>query len=99
NVDRFDAHFFSISPREAVSMDPQQRLLLEVTWEALEHAGQAPDRLQGSATGVFVGISSYDYYHLQRRAGEAAIDAYTGSGVTFSVAAGRLAYTLGLQGP
>jgi acyl transferase domain-containing protein/acyl carrier protein len=99
HVDRFDAQFFSINPREAVSLDPQQRLLLEVTWEALEHAGQAPDRLQGSPTGVFIGISSYDYYHLQRHAGEAAIDAYTGSGVTFSVAAGRLAYVLGLQGP
>jgi acyl transferase domain-containing protein/NADPH:quinone reductase-like Zn-dependent oxidoreductase/SAM-dependent methyltransferase/acyl carrier protein len=98
-VDLFDAQFFSISPREATSMDPQQRLLLEVTWEALEHAGQAPDQLLGSSTGVFVGISSYDYYHLQRRAGEAGIDAYSGSGVTFSVAAGRLAYVLGLQGP
>ncbi|MBI1357394.1 MAG: SDR family NAD(P)-dependent oxidoreductase [Acidobacteria bacterium] len=96
-VDGFDAAFFGVSPREALSMDPQQRLLLETAWEALENAGQAADRLQGSQTGVFVGISAYDYYHLQRRS--AAIDAYTGSGVTFSVAAGRLAYVLGLQGP
>ena len=51
-------------------MDPQQRLLLEVTWEALEHAAQAPDRLGGTATGVFVGISTSDYASLQLRPGD-----------------------------
>ena len=44
DVDGFDAEFFGISPREAEAMDPQQRLLLEVAWEALEHAGMAPER-------------------------------------------------------
>ena len=98
NVDLFEPQFFGISPREAVSLDPQQRLLLEVAWEALEAAGQVPDKLLGTRTGVFVGISSGDYMRLQTMSG-APLDIYAGTGNSPSVAAGRLAYTLGLQGP
>ena len=101
-VDRlpeFDPQFFGISPREAVSLDPQQRLLLEVTWEALENAGLVPERLSGSQTGVFIGITSFDYLQglLTREATE--IDAYLGTGNGHSVASGRLSYLLGLTGP
>ncbi|WP_416904852.1 type I polyketide synthase [Micromonospora echinospora] len=98
-VDGFDAGFFGVSPREAVSLDPQQRLLLEVAWAALEDAGQVPARLTGSRTGVFVGIGTDDYSLLLRSADPAGMDAYTGTGNAFSVAAGRLSYLLGLQGP
>src|SRR5690606_20014339 len=65
DIDQFDPQFFGISPREAASMDPQQRLLLEVAWEALEYAGLAPAGLNNSQTGVFVGMTTNDYAHLQ----------------------------------
>ncbi|MCC6191127.1 MAG: amino acid adenylation domain-containing protein [Anaerolineales bacterium] len=98
NVDQFDAHFFGISPREAARMDPQQRLLLEVAWEALEAAHLPPERLAGSAAGVFVGISSYDYSRLQFDDPD-RIDAYAGTGNAHSIAANRLSYLLDLRGP
>jgi acyl transferase domain-containing protein len=98
DVDRFDRDFFGISPREASAIDPQQRLLLEVAWEALDDAGQVSTTLAGSDTGVFVGISTYDYALLQapRLRG---IDAYFGTGVALSVAANRISYMLDLRGP
>lgn len=99
-IDEFDAHFFKLTPREVVRMDPQQRLLLEVSWETLEHAGIAPDTLSESKTGVFVGINASDYAQMQSANGNGSqTNAYTFTGTTFSVAAGRIAYLLGLQGP
>ena len=97
-IDQFDAQFFGISAREAVRVDPQQRLLLEVTWEALEHAGYPRERLAGSPTGVFVGISSSDYYALQAERPE-TLDAYAGTGNAHSIAANRISYFLDLKGP
>ena len=94
-VDAFDAAFFEVSPHEARRMDPQQRLLLEVAWDALEHAGLPADALRGSNTGVFVGACSHDYDDLQ----PTPSDAHTLTGGLLSVLSGRLAYTLGLQGP
>ena len=100
-IDRFDPHFFGISPREASAMDPQQRLLLEVAWEALENAGQPPDKLAGSRTGVFVGIGGFDYSNLILTYEDhlAAINAYLGTGNAHSIAANRISYLLDLRGP
>ncbi len=94
DVDKFDPLFFGVSSREASAMDPQQRLLLEVTWEALENAGVDPNKLAGSQTGVFVGISSQDYYKLMLDAPKRAA-----TGISNSIAANRLSYFLDLRGP
>lgn len=71
---------------------------MEVSWEALENAGLAPDKLDGSQTGVFVGIGGSQDYALFAAAGS-RIDAYVGPGATYSAAAGRLSYFYGFKGP
>ena len=98
-VDRFDAQFFGISPREAESMDPQQRMVLEVAWEALERAGQDASELRNTRTGVFVGVTTADYARVILQGKPEDIDAYFASGTSLNVVAGRVSYTLGLQGP
>ncbi|MGA8528326.1 MAG: type I polyketide synthase, partial [Acidobacteriaceae bacterium] len=99
-ADEFDAGFFEIAPREAAVMDPQQRLALEVAWETLENAGCAADRLQGTKTGVFLGIAGNDFSQRMTQAGdEEMFTSHYASGAAHSIAAGRISYVLGLQGP
>ena len=99
DIQRFDAAFFSISPREARAMDPQQRLLLEVAWRAFEDAGIPPARFRNRRAGVFVGLCNNDYLTRLLKEGADAIDAYLSSGNAYSVASGRLSFTWGFQGP
>ena len=97
NVDLFDADFFGISPRETKHIDPQHRLLLETSWHTLEQAGVVPETLKQHKIGVFVGIGPSDYDTIQSTNKDA--EAYRILGTHTSFAAGRIAFSLGLQGP
>ncbi|MGY0063230.1 beta-ketoacyl synthase N-terminal-like domain-containing protein [Streptomyces sp. LZ34] len=98
DADGFDAAFFGINPREALAIDPQQRLILETAWEALERAGINPHTLKESLTGVYTGVIYHDYA-AGLPAGDPRLDGYTMLSSIGSIISGRVAYTLGLQGP
>lgn len=97
-VDRFDAGFFQITPREARVMDPQHRLFLQTVWSAVEEAGYDPAALSGTACGVFVGVASSEYGELARERG-VDVDGQLMTGNDHSVLANRVSFLLDLRGP
>ena len=94
-IDEFDASFFRIQPIDAHMMDPQHRLLLETSWQAIEDAGMDPDSLKGSRTGVYAGLGAGEYRRVVAASGRD--DSFYGTSA--SVGVGRVAFTLGLEGP
>jgi fatty acid synthase len=97
-LDRFDAQFFDVHPKQAQKMDPQLRMLLEVSFESLRDAGLNPFELKGSDTGVFVGAhaaESQGQYvnHLAR------ITGYENSGCSLNMLSNRLSFFYDFHGP
>ncbi|MBC7953237.1 MAG: KR domain-containing protein [Rhodospirillaceae bacterium] len=97
DIDRFDAEFFGIAPREARLMDPQQRVLMEVVHEALEDACLPSAALAGARGGVFMGVMAVDYATLAQRT--ELMDTHTGTGTSSSLLAGRISHRFDLRGP
>jgi acyl transferase domain-containing protein len=102
DVDKFDAGFFGITPREAQVLDPQQRLFLEAAWEALEDAGHDPRSFPG-AIGVYAGASNNTYFarNLLERKDVTDLVGWltTMMGNEKDYLATRVAYKLDLKGP
>ena len=101
DVARFDAELFGISPKEAESMDPQQRMLLELSWEALEDAGLSRSAVAKKPIGVFLGIMNNNEYARRKGVDQRPEDVlpHTSTGDAASIAAGRISYVFGLEGP
>lgn len=98
DLDKMDADFFDVTPREAAQMDPRQRLMLELAWESLEDAGIPPLDLAGTKTGVYVATLTNDYEQMLFD-DLTRVDAYSSTGTAHSITANRISYCLDLQGP
>jgi len=99
DIDRFDAAFFGVSPREAVQMDPQQRILMELAYEAFADAGIASSSLSGSDTAVYIGVMSNEYQRYQTADDYRRVDVHTVGGAGLCMLANRLSYQFDLHGP
>ncbi|MDQ1350633.1 MAG: polyketide synthase PksN, partial [Acidobacteriota bacterium] len=97
-IDKFDAEFFGISPREAELMDPQQRIFLETTWKTIEDAGYAISSLSGTRTGIFVGVSSGDYFEIVSPCLD-KLETHESTGKAHSILANRISFLLNFHGP
>lgn len=99
-IDQFDADFFGISPREAAALDPQQRLLLEVVWETLEDAGEIPENLRGSRTGVYIGCFALDYKLLSYSEMQSSLlGSHTSIGASATILSNRISHFFDFRGP
>ncbi len=98
DVDKFDNAFFGISPREAELMDPQQRIFMETIWKTIEMSGYKPSDLSGTKTGLFVGVSTMDYFDMMKENG-VGMEAHISTGISHCILANRISYLLNISGP
>ena len=98
DIDKFDAAFFKISPREAEQMDPQQRILLELTWACIEDSGYCPSVLAGRKVGVFIGVCHNDYKEIQEKCGR-SLEGFAASGTGVAILPNRISYVFDFRGP
>ncbi|MBA3720776.1 MAG: polyketide synthase dehydratase domain-containing protein [Parachlamydiaceae bacterium] len=97
DIDKFDAAFFKISPRETEWIDPQLRLLIQNVYATAEDSGYV-NQLRGTNTGVFVGVCSHDYVDRINQLG-LPMNPFVGIGTTQTVFANRISFLFDLKGP
>ncbi|SPO00225.1 related to polyketide synthase [Cephalotrichum gorgonifer] len=95
---RFDAPFFSLTEKEAISLDPQQRLLLECTFEALENAGVPRASIVGENVGVFIG-GNFPEYEAALFKDSDTIPMHQATGCAFAMQSNRISHFFDLRGP
>lgn len=98
DVDKFDAKFFNIVPREAELMDPQQRLLIETVWNSFEDAGYKSSELSGKEIGVFVGMQFGEYEDLIKQYTDEILPQIT-TGTALNMLSNRISYLFNFRGP
>ena len=103
DIDKFDAAFFGISPRDASVMDPAHRFFLEVAWEALEHSGST-GLAEEAVVGVYATSGAPLYWMNNVRSHREIMESmgeflvrHTGNDMNFL--ATRASYDLDLRGP
>ncbi len=99
DIDKFDASFFRISPREGMLMDPNQRMFLETLYEAVEDGGYGGDKIIGTNTGVFVGIDHTNKCRIGYTDLMENPDILAMTGSWTGILSSRASYIFNLQGP
>lgn len=97
-IDRFDAAFFGVHPKQAHTMDPQLRLMLEISYEAIVDGGINPVSMRGSKTGVYIGVSGSEAGEAFSKDPEELLG-YSMTGCQRAMFANRLSYFFDFNGP
>ncbi|XP_067860263.1 fatty acid synthase [Heptranchias perlo] len=97
-INKFDAAFFGVHPKQAHTMDPQLRILLETAYEAIVDGGINPTSLRGTNTGVWIGVSGIEAAEAFSRDPEELLG-YSMTGCQHAMFANRLSYFFDFKGP